>query len=303
MTILSNVTIVGASGNIGEPVLAALLADPSLSVTILARPGSKILSHPPERASVKTADFSNHEALVSALRGADALVLTLVVDASTMGTQQTLIAAAVEAGVKRVIPSEFGSNLDNQRVRELSVFTEKVKVRKVLEGLASEGKISWTAVSNGGFFDWGLKVGFLDQDAKSKKATLYDGGDLPISFTLLSDVAKAVAGILKHPEETKNRLVYVQSTRLSLKQLSAIQEKVLGIKFDTTVVSTQDVLKEANEKIAKGDPSGFFMQLLPSVVGKDCGGDYEGKDSNELLGIKLLDETEIEEVIKKNVHL
>jgi uncharacterized protein YbjT (DUF2867 family) len=300
MAILSNVVIVGASGNIGKPVLSALITDPDLSVTILARPDSKILSNPPAGAKVVTADFNDHAALVSALKGADALVLTVSQEA--LQGQASFIKAAVEAGVKRVIPSEFGADLNNPNTGGLAVFRDKIQVRKLLEQLASDGKITWTAVANGPFLDWGLEVGFIGPDIKAKTAILYDGGDRHFSATLLDDVAKSVVGILKHPEETKNKPIYVHSVRLTLKQLVAIYEKILGVKIETTVVSTADVERKANEKIAKGDFSGFVETLYRAIFGEGYGGDFEGRVSNELVGVQLLDEAGLEELVKKYVQ-
>jgi uncharacterized protein YbjT (DUF2867 family) len=92
--------------------------------------------------------------LTAALQGADALLLT--VGATAVSGQTDLIDAAVAAGVKRVIPSEFGSDLNNAKAAALPVFVPKIEVRKYLEKLAAEGKIEWTAVSNGAFLDWGL---------------------------------------------------------------------------------------------------------------------------------------------------
>jgi hypothetical protein len=55
-----------------------------------------------------------------------------------------------------VIPSEFGSDLNNSKSAALPVFAHKVEVRKYIEQLAAEGKIEWTAISTGAFLDWGL---------------------------------------------------------------------------------------------------------------------------------------------------
>ncbi|KAF8250263.1 NAD(P)-binding protein [Wilcoxina mikolae CBS 423.85] len=263
MAILSNVIIVGATSSIGIPVLTALLSNPSFSVTILARPNSGILNNPPSGAKIAIAPSDDHSALVSAMKGADALVITISVTA--LDQQSMFINAAAEAGVKRIIPSEFGADLDNPKTAALSGFAVKLEVRKQLELLADEGRITWSAVSNGAFLDWSLKAGLIGFNIKENKATLFDGGDRPFSATLLSDVAKAVVGILKHPDETKNRLVYVHSARLTQKQLVAAYDKIRGTKLETTVVDAEEVAKAGTEKFAKGDFSGFVDQFL--IVG------------------------------------
>ncbi|KAI5849194.1 putative isoflavone reductase like protein P3 [Tricharina praecox] len=297
MAILSNVAIIGASGNIGVPVLTALLADASLSVTILARPTSSIHKSPPSGGKLIAVDFSDHSALVSALQGIDAVVST--VGAPGVAAQKQVIDAAVEAGVKRFIPSEFGSDLDNPKSAGLAVFAGKVVVRKQLEQLAAQGRITWSAITPGAFLDWGIKVGFIGPNPKTKTSTLFDGGERPFAASLLSDIAQSVVGILHHPEETKNKLLYIYSAQLTLKHLTETYEKLLGVPIETTVVSTEQIEKEANEKIANGDPSGY-VQLIPrAIFGEGYGGSNVGRDSNALLGIKPLDQAGLEEVIKK----
>ncbi|KAF8543028.1 hypothetical protein BDD12DRAFT_822534 [Trichophaea hybrida] len=299
MAILSNVIIIGATSSVGIPVIKALLSDPSFSVTILARPNSGIINNPPAGAKIAIASSDDHAALVSAMKGADALVISINVTA--MSQQFNFINAAVEAGVKRIIPSEFGVDLDNPKTAALNGFAVKVEVRKQLKKLVDEGKITWTAVSNGAFLDWSLKEGLIGFNIKENKATLYDGGDRPFSATLLSDVAKAIVGILKHPEETKNRLVYVHSARLTQQQLVAIYDKIRGTKLETTVVDAEEVAKAGTEKFAKGDFSGFVDQFLVCYFGEGYGGDNDGRDSNYLFGIDMLDQEAIEKVVKASL--
>lgn len=53
-------------------------------------------------------DFSSHQALVDAFRGNEALVLTLGDFLNTSKNTQILTDAAIDAGIKRVILSDFG---------------------------------------------------------------------------------------------------------------------------------------------------------------------------------------------------
>jgi hypothetical protein len=109
-------------------------------------------------------------------------------------------------------------------------------------------------------------------------------------------------GVLKHPEETKNRLVYVYSIRPTQKELIAAYEKELGAKLETIEVDTEALEKESYAKIAKGDFSGFIDQIIRALFGEGYGGDFGlYEDSNELFGIKQLDQAGLEEVIKANV--
>lgn len=63
--------------------------------------------------AVKKVDLSSHDALVSVLQGADVLLLTVaqVPDFPI----KTLIDASIAAGVRRIIPNNFGACVHYQR--------------------------------------------------------------------------------------------------------------------------------------------------------------------------------------------
>ena len=112
-------------------------------------------------------------------------------------------------------------------------------------------------------------------------------------------MAKGVVGILHHLEETKNKLVYIHSTAISQKELVAACEKALGggVKLEISEASTEEFEKTGNAKIARGDLSGFRDLLVRAIWGEGYGGDYTGRDSNELFGIKQLTKDEVEHAI------
>lgn len=74
--------------------------------------------------------------------------------ASGIGEQKVYVDAAVEAGVKRFLPSEFGINGQSQAVKKLTPFFA-VK-QELLDYLVEKEKdgLSWTAVICGVLFDW-----------------------------------------------------------------------------------------------------------------------------------------------------
>lgn len=70
--------------------------------------------------------------------------------------QEIIVDAAINAGVKRFIASEFGSNMMVKKSADLVIFNRRVAARKYLEKKAAEGKITWTAIACGAFFGWGM---------------------------------------------------------------------------------------------------------------------------------------------------
>lgn len=57
---------------------------------------------------VKKLDLHSHDALVSALQGVDAVILALGDLGNLEKNSRPVIDAGIAAGVKRIIPSDFG---------------------------------------------------------------------------------------------------------------------------------------------------------------------------------------------------
>lgn len=242
-------------------------------------------------------DYDSLESLTNAFKGQDAVVSILA--SAAIATQLRLVEAATKAHVKRFIPSEFGSNLQAEKTRALPLFKDKVAVQDALKKEAESGDLTYTLISTGPFLDWGLSVGFII-NLKGKSANLYDGGDRIFSATTLPSIGKAVVGVLKHPEETKNRTVYVQDTATSLKHLTALSKKATGVEgWTETVVSIDEVLEQAwaELKQPKPNPAIFALNFIKAAIfGEGYGSHFEKLD-NDLLGIKELSDTELQGLV------
>ena len=135
---------------------------------------------------------------------------------------------------------------------------------------------------------------------KDKEVLLIDGGDRLFSTTTLATVGRAVVGVLQHPEQTKDRAVYVQDTATTLKQLAAIGKRVLGPdNWDETVVSTDEILKQAWDKLKdpKVDPDFIEYHFLRVSTWAEGHGGYFQDLDNELLGITELSDNELESLV------
>lgn len=107
-----------------------------------------------EGARVLRGDYEDRTFLQDGLKGIDALVLcvgTLIPD-----TQVPFIDAAVSAGVKWIIPSEFGTDSGNpEYAAEVPIIPPKVAVQEYLnEQMAkTQSKFMWTGIINGLILD------------------------------------------------------------------------------------------------------------------------------------------------------
>lgn len=267
------------------------LVEDGFKVTVLTRKGA---SHTfPPAVAVTEIDYESPESLVEALKGQDAVVSTI--GFAGLPQQLPLIQAAVKAGVKRFVPSEFGSDAENAAAIALPPFGPKKAAAEALAKEAAAGTITYTLVSTGPFLDMALAHGMF-VNLKSKSANLWNGGGQTFSTTTVASVARAVAGVLRHPEETRNRNVHVHSASTTQNALLAKAKKAVGADgWETTVVSTDDALKKAYAALEKGevDRIGFISTVIWD--GK-YGSDFKKVD-NDLLGVHELTDAELQSLV------
>lgn len=288
--------LVQATGNLGPAILNQLL-NAGFEVAVLTRKNS---THSlPASVTAIPVDYDSLGSLTTALKGQEALVSTL--GSTAIAIQLRLIEAAAEAHVKRFIPSEFGSNTLNEKARALPVFKDKVAVQDALKKEAASSGMSYTVICTGPFFDWGILVGFI-MSLKEKSILLFDGGDRLFSTTSLPTIGKAVAGVLKHPEQTKNRAVFVQDTATTLKKLAVAGEKATGAEgWKKTVVPIDDELGQAWAELKKDQPNPdkFVLGFLrASIWGEGYGCHFEQLD-NELLGLTEMNDVEVQGLVDR----
>lgn len=248
--------------------------------------------------AVKVVDFESSASLIEAIKGNDA-----VIDATSTRDPSIpirLMDAAAVAGVYRFIPGEFSNDPKNKATQSLPVFQPKAQAFRHLEKLASENKLTFTAISTGAFLDWGLKNGFLGIDLANKKIDLMNDGGHVFPWTCLSAVGKAVANALLLPEETKNRICFIHSLQTSQKEVATLAKEALGVDgWQTQRLDMSKIFDDAMAAVKAGDFSwnvmaGFLRYSIstPGYTGP------VGNDDNKLLGIEPLTDEEVKQLIK-----
>ncbi|KAE8156792.1 hypothetical protein BDV40DRAFT_305738 [Aspergillus tamarii] len=300
MTVIRNVAIAGASGDLGTPVLNALIESNKFNITVLTRHSSK--AQFPATVRVIPVDYNSTPELTTALKGQDAIISTLTTAA--MDVQHNLIDAAIATGIKRFIPSEFSADVGNPKASTLPVYQSKIAVKKALEAKAAENPtFTYTLIRHGPFLDWGLNAGFFF-DWRSETPAFYDGGDRPFSTTTLATIAKAVVGVLLHFDKTKNRPVYVHDLVTTQRQIYTIVQKLAPErKWNPVDVSTAELEVKAREEWEKGNTelraiAGLFCR---AVFAEGYGGEFKDVD-NERLGLGFKTEADLEEMVKTVVR-
>ncbi|KAL9944606.1 hypothetical protein D7B24_007335 [Verticillium nonalfalfae] len=291
---IKNVVIAGATGSAGSHVLQALVKSGKFNVTAAVRKANDKL---PSSVNVKVIDFDSADALVETFKGQDAVIDTTMSPDSAMPLR--MVEAAVAAGVSRFIPSEFSIDPRNSKGRSVPVYAPKNEVLAKLEELAAAGKLTWTSISNGAFLDWNLRTGFFKIHLKAKKAELLNGGEVVTAWTLLDHIGQAAVGVLLHPEETKNRPVYISTIQMSQKKMVELAQQALGRDgWDVSSLDMEPVYQQSLGELFAGRVT--FEVIGNLILYCNSREDYSGpfvKTDNALLGVEQWSDEQVKQLI------
>ena len=173
---INNVTVAGVSppstdhvhftnrpqitGAIGPSIIHSLNAA-SFRVQALTR--RRQTSSIPQTVDIVEVNYNDDNALSKVLRHQDAVVSCLGDVPAAVQAQDSLLKASLAAGVKRFVPSEFGSDTTNPHVRSYPFFRAKVEHQQRLrQATRSYPGFSFSLLITGPCLDWGLsKVPFI----------------------------------------------------------------------------------------------------------------------------------------------
>ncbi|ROW07568.1 hypothetical protein VPNG_06842 [Cytospora leucostoma] len=196
--------------------------------------------------------------LEQAFAGQDAVVMAT--NFQLYGQEVKFIDAAIDSGVKRFIPSEFGSNTNNKNT--LAIFP-----------MIAPG--------------WGINSGFVGFDLENHTATIWDDGSQEFSSTPRANVANAVVGVLKNPDITANQYVYISSFETSTHEILLALEKAQGSKYTVKHVKTEDEVEDGKAKLASGDAmkAGKLVLVASFLPGHGNNFAKEERLWNDALGV------------------
>lgn len=143
-------------GNVGTAIIAELLKDgSSFNITAISRKTSTYTAPSDPNITHKTVDYTSHASLVQAFTGHDAIVNCITGGATQYEPSKLIIDAAIAANVKFFFANEFVSNIESEQFRRLPELLAgaKFRIREYLEELGTTGKIAWTSLNGGPFFD------------------------------------------------------------------------------------------------------------------------------------------------------
>ncbi|KAJ7310053.1 putative isoflavone reductase family protein [Mycena albidolilacea] len=297
---IEKVAIVGAGGQMGTFITEALLKTGKHHLTAITRADST--SKIPAGVEVKKVDYEDPASLVEALRGQDALIITMSV-MSPPGQSNKLIEAAAVANVPWVLPNEYGFDPTEKKMGEDTMLGPgKQADRDLIEKL---GKSSWVGITCSFWYEYSLSAGPFTYgfDFENRSVTFIDDGTTKINTTTWPQTALAVARLLSLkvlPEDAsekdatlsqfRNKPAYVSSFLLSQKDMLESVLRVTGTKE-----SDWKIEHEAHEvrfaagvaQFKGGDRRGFGKLLYTRAFYPDGCGNYEARNGlhNDILGL------------------
>ncbi len=302
MACVKNIAIVGAGGRSGKFIVESLAQSGKHQITAITRPDSTS-TMPAGVNDVKKVDYTDHSSLVEALKGKEVLIITLNVfappDSSTW-----LVDAAIEAGIKWIIPNEWGVDLSKvDTAGDESPLTKALLKMRQYVGVKGAGRTQYIGIACSFWYEFSLagseaRYGF---DFEKKTLTLIDGGSIKLNTTTFPQVGRAVARLLalkEYPDNESdkspclsqfaNGSVFISSFFIDQRDMFASVLRVTGESEDDWTISpenSKDRYEGGNKMYKEGNFAGFVLSAYVKVWFIDGNGAFNYKLHNELLGL------------------
>jgi hypothetical protein len=308
---IKNIALVGATGQVGSYLYAALNEKNTFNITAISRADSKATF--PESMNVTRVDYDDPSTVIAALKDIDALIITLAVFAPK-DTSAKLFRAAAEAGVKWVLPNELGM-YNTEEAQEETIGDYKSKDRKLIEELG----LSWVGVTSGFWYEYSLSggEGLYGFDIAKREVTFFDDGTQKLNTSTWLQCGRGVANLLSLPilpkdKEDKtvtlsayrNRMIYISSFAVSQRDMFDSLKRVTGTSdsdWKISSVPAKDRFTEAKERMMKGDFKAFGSVLYTRYFFPEAGLFEKSHGlENEKLGLPKED---MDEATKRAVKL
>lgn len=197
---------------------------------------------------------------------------------------------AIEAGVPRFIPFEFGQDSLNEKIQErLPPSKEKGRTIEYLKQLSADGKISWVAVATGVDLSRGLLNTNLGFDVKWESATLHGKGGERFAGSTSSWIGRVVLAVIQNWQAVQNQYIYASGLTTSGDDVVKAFEKATGKEFVASRQDVEECVREAEKRIERGFPDAGMYLMGRSVMYDESVGavrPFEEDDAKSELGLK-----------------
>ena len=238
-----SVLVAGATGDLGHRIVDELLARDA-RVRVLTRPGSGAavaLYGDEDRVDVVEASYADRGALTTAVEGVDVVVSAVsgtrpvIVDA-----QRALLAATVDAGVPRFVPSDYSSDY-----RQIALGSNRnFELRREFAADVDAAPVRATSILNGAFAD--MLTGQAPMILFDRRKVLYwSSADQVLDFTTKDDTARVAA--LVALDDDAPRTVEIAGDQVTARDVARTMTELTGTPFTVQWAGTTGVLSAASK--------------------------------------------------------
>ena len=267
------IVVVGGTGGVGRHIVGGIAATKKYIVKVFTRQGSSSSSElTTEGVEVIAVDYSDHASLVKELQGVHTVICITSLDESAVQSQLNLLAACLEAKVKRFAPFEWAGVHETDSVvqwyRQMKVpALEKVRTSCIEHTFFTTG-IFMEYIASPQKASPSLPALTLGVDFNQCQANFIGAGDEPFCLTSAADVGRFVAAALEL-DKWEGRLGMVGS-RTTWNELTRLGGKVRGEKFVVNRTTVDEAMSKRESK--QEDEFGAFLQEVYIGI---CRGEFD----------------------------
>ena len=246
------VLVAGATGNLGQRIVAALIAR-GAEVTALGRVGTsdeKVADLKHTGATVVLGDTSDADAVAEACENVSCVVSALQgLRDVVVNTQTVLLNGALNAGVPRFIPSDFSVDFTTLPHGENRNFDLRREFHQTLH----KAPIAATSIFNGAFSDV-LTYGGPLLNFKEKTVGYWENPDWFMDFTTMDDTAAYTADAALDRATPKS--LAIASFQVTPNDLVKFTADVWKTPYQLTCLGSLEALRAANQAARSAHPEG-----------------------------------------------
>lgn len=236
------ILVLGA-GELGLAVLQGLMTqggNHDVSISVLLRPETIASQEPAKRGEVQQIREMGVAIEPADLLSADVMSLAAVFErfdtviscvgfSAGRGTQRKLCQAALQAGVQRYVPWQFGVDYDEiGRGSPQDLFDEQLDVRDMLR---AQERTRWIIISTGMFTSFLFEPSFGVVDMQGGCVNALGSLDTAVTVTTPEDIGRLTAAVVLQQPHIADQVVYTAGDTLTYVELAALLERVTGRPF------------------------------------------------------------------------
>jgi len=166
------------------------------------------------------------------------------------GVQRKIAHAALDAGVKRYFPWQFGVDYDViGRGSAQDLFDEQLDVRDLLR---AQSRTEWVIVSTGMFTSFLFEKSFGVVDLETRTVNALGSWSNAVTVTTADDIASLTVEVLFTEPRIANRVVHIAGDTVTYREVADTVDRVLGVKVRRNEWTVPELKRQLAEEPQNG---------------------------------------------------